>query len=150
MKKHLKRFIAECIVCQQNHYEATLPPALLQPNPIPNGVWQDISMDFVEGLPKSEGKSVILVVVDRFTKYAHFVPLSHPYTAKVVAEIFIQHVFKLHGLPKSIITDRDPVFLSSFFGMFSSQLKVPNCAKLLLITLKRTGKLKISTHLSNI
>jgi hypothetical protein len=118
MKKHLKKFIAECIVCQQNHYEATLPPILLQPNLISTGAWQDMSMDFVEGLPKSDGKSFILVVIDIFTKYAHFVPLSHPYTTKVVAENFIQHVFKLHGLPKIIITDRDPVFLSSFWDAF--------------------------------
>lgn len=75
-------------------------------------------MDFVEGLPKVDGKSVILVIVDRFTKYAHFVPLTHPYTAKIVSEAFIHNVFKLHGMPKTIISDRDPVFLSSFWEEF--------------------------------
>lgn len=76
MKKYVRRFVAECDICQRNHYEAILPPGLLQPNKIPDGAWLDISMDFIEGLPKSGGKSVVLVVVDRFTKYAHFLPLT--------------------------------------------------------------------------
>ena len=71
-------------------------------------------MDFVEGLPKSEGYSVILVVVDRFTKYAHFIPLKHPYTAQIIARVVLDNIVKLHGLPKTVVTDRDKVFMSSF------------------------------------
>ena len=67
-------------------------------------------MDFVEGLPKSEGKELILVVVDRFNKYAHFMALSHPYSASGVAKIFMNNVYKLHGLLASITSDSDPVF----------------------------------------
>jgi hypothetical protein len=60
--------------------------------------WRHISMDFVEGLTKSNGKEVILVVVDRLTKYAHFIPLSHPYTVYSVVQDFLDNVFKLHGM----------------------------------------------------
>lgn len=72
-------------------------------------------MDFVEGFPKVGGKSVILTVVDRFSKYAHFVPLSHPYTACSVAKAFFDHIVRHHGIPCSIVSDRDPVFTSTFW-----------------------------------
>jgi hypothetical protein len=72
-------------------------------------------MDFINGLPKSEGKDVIMVVVDHFSKYAHFMSLSHPYSAPTVAKIFMDNVYKLHGLPASVVNDRDPVFLSKFW-----------------------------------
>lgn len=74
-------------------------------------------MDFIEGLPKSQGFDVIMVVVDLFTKYGHFIPFSHPYTTYIVGEQFMVHIFKLHGLPKSIILDRDPIFMSSFWNI---------------------------------
>jgi hypothetical protein len=67
-------------------------------------------MDFIEALPKVHGKSVILTVVDRFSKYAHFIPLGHPYTAASVAKAFFNDIVRLHGLPESIVSDRDPVF----------------------------------------
>lgn len=72
-------------------------------------------MDFIEGLPKSEGKKVIMVVVDRLTKFAHFLALSHPYTTRNVAQLFLDNVFKLHGFPTTIISDRDPIFVSKFW-----------------------------------
>jgi hypothetical protein len=65
-------------------------------------------MDFIEALPKSDDYSVILVVVDRLTKYAHFLPVKHPYTAISIAKLFLDNIVKLHGLPKSIVSDRDP------------------------------------------
>lgn len=75
-------------------------------------------MDFVEGLPTSHGKNVILVMVDRLTKYAHFVAIAHPYTAKLVASVFANQIFRLYGAPKAIVSDRDPVFTSQFWTEF--------------------------------
>nr|XP_016489435.1 PREDICTED: uncharacterized protein LOC107809347 [Nicotiana tabacum] len=86
-------------------------PGLLQPLPIPNQAWSHISMDFIEGLPKSKNKEVILVVVDRLTKYAHFIALTHPYTAVFVVEVFWKKIHCLHGIPESIVIDRDKLSL---------------------------------------
>jgi hypothetical protein len=71
-------------------------------------------MDFMEGLPHVNGKSVILTVIDRFSKAAHFLPLGHPYTATSVARCFFNNSVRLHGIPASIVSDRDPVFTSNF------------------------------------
>lgn len=81
-------------------------------------------MDFIEGLPKSRGKYVILVVVDRFTKYAHFLPLSHPFNVHQVTKLFMDNIHKLHGFPKVIVTDRDRVFTSKLWQEVFSSLQV--------------------------
>uniref|UniRef100_A0A2N9J8Y4 Reverse transcriptase n=1 Tax=Fagus sylvatica TaxID=28930 RepID=A0A2N9J8Y4_FAGSY len=115
MKQDIKTYIKNCDTCQRIKTETTKPAGLLQPLSIPYRPWHSISMDFIEGLPNSNKHSVILVVVDRLTKYVHFIPLSHPYTAAKVASLFMQHVFKLHGLPSSIVSDRDTAFTSIFW-----------------------------------
>jgi hypothetical protein len=76
--------------------------------------WMDIGLDFVKVLPRVGGKSVILTVVDRFSKYCHFTPLAHPYTAESVAQVFFAEIVRLHGVPQSMVSDRDPVFTTIF------------------------------------
>lgn len=116
LSKFVRDFVLGCSVCQRNKTEHLHPGGLLQPLPVPSNVWSDIAMDFIEGFPKVGAKSVILTVVDRFSKYSHFIPLSHPYTASSVARAFFDHIVKLHGLPCSIVSDRDPVFTSTFWS----------------------------------
>nr|GEX45607.1 retrotransposable element Tf2 [Tanacetum cinerariifolium] len=111
MRKDIKKFVHECIHCQRNKLDLASYPGLLQPLPIPNKIWESINMDFIEALPRSQGYTVIFVVVDRLTKYAHFMPLSHPFTAAQVAQEFLDTIYKLHGLPTSIVSDRDKFFL---------------------------------------
>jgi len=88
---------------------------LLQPIPIPSSIWEDLSMDFMTHLPSSSGFTTILVIVDRFSKGVHLGALPSHYTAFKVANLFLNIVCKLHGFPRSIISDRDPIFVSSFW-----------------------------------
>jgi hypothetical protein len=123
LKADVVCFIKQCAVCQQAKVERVHPPGIIQPLPIPQGAWQDLTMGFIEGLPKSEGFDTILVVVDRFSKYAHSPPppLKHPSSAAKVAQVFLDNVVKLHGTPRSLVSDRDKVFTSCFWkALFSS------------------------------
>jgi hypothetical protein len=101
----VRDLVRSCTTCQRNKTEALQPARLLQPLDVPSQVWADISIDFIEGLPKVVGKSVILTVVDRFSKYAHFIALRHPYTVVSVARAFFDGIVRLHGFPLSIISD---------------------------------------------
>ncbi|XP_050878446.1 uncharacterized protein LOC127082247 [Lathyrus oleraceus] len=115
MKRETQEFIRQCVVCQQTKYSTQKPGGLLQPLPLPQHIWEDISMDFITGLPPSKGFTVIMVVVDRFSKAIHLGALATGFTAYKVAELFVSIVCKHHGLPKSIISDRDSIFISRFW-----------------------------------
>ncbi|XP_061337226.1 uncharacterized protein LOC133284249 [Gastrolobium bilobum] len=116
MRKDVQDLARSCSTCQMIKHTTSPPLGLLHPLPIPDGVFEDLSMDFITGLPLSKGFNVILVVVDRLTKFAHFGALANPYTAVKVASLFCDMVVKLHGFPKTIISDRDSIFLSKFWS----------------------------------
>jgi hypothetical protein len=115
-------------VCQQDKHELCKYPGLLQPLLIPSQSWTNISMDFIEGLPLSSGYSVILVVVDKLTKYSHFLPVKHPYSVGSIAQQFLNNIVKLHGVPKTIVCDKEKVFTSFFwielFKLLKTELKL--------------------------
>jgi hypothetical protein len=111
----VQAWVRTCTMCQRNKTETCQPADLLQPLEVPSQVWVDISIDFIEGLPKVVGKSVILTVVDRFSKYAHFIPLGHPYTAVSMARAFFDGIIRLHGFPSSIVSDWDLVFIGNIW-----------------------------------
>ena len=115
LKEDVLQHIRECEVCQRNKGEMSHPASLLQPLPIPEGKWESISMDFITGLPMVQGKDCIFAVIDWLTKYAHFFAISAHYTAAQVAELFFREIFRLHGLPKTIISDRDSRFMGGFW-----------------------------------
>ncbi|GJT10314.1 ty3-gypsy retrotransposon protein [Tanacetum coccineum] len=105
LRQEILRFVHEgSQVCQRFKPKSVPYPGLLQPLPIPDQVWIEISMDFIDGLPMSKGRTVLMVIVDKLSKYGHFVPLTHPYTDVSVAQAFLDNVYKLYGLPK-IISD---------------------------------------------
>ncbi|GJS07496.1 retrotransposon-related protein [Tanacetum coccineum] len=109
MQKLIEDFIHKYLVCQQTKYSMQAPAGLLQPLSTPSGVWEDVSMNFITGLPVCKGLSVILVVVDRFTKYAQFGTLPASFNAPKVAEVFMDMVVKHHVIPNTIVSDRDPI-----------------------------------------
>lgn len=115
MRRAVEDFVRDYTICQRNKTTSLHPVGLLQPLPVPTQVWEDIAMDFIEGLPRVNGKIVVLTVVDRFSKYVQFTPLAHPYTATSVARTFFTDIVCLHGLPATIISNRDPIFTSHFW-----------------------------------
>lgn len=92
-----KPFFKACDICHVVKIDNTLPSGLLQPLHIPQKPWTNIMMDFLEGLSMSGGFNPPWIIVDRFAKYAHFMPIFHPYIARVVAQLFMKHILKLHG-----------------------------------------------------
>uniref|UniRef100_A0A8K9XCL0 Gypsy retrotransposon integrase-like protein 1 n=1 Tax=Oncorhynchus mykiss TaxID=8022 RepID=A0A8K9XCL0_ONCMY len=111
-------FVAACSVCAQTKSGNSPPAGRLRPLPIPSRPWSHIALDFITGLPSSAGKTVILTVVDRFSKAAHFIPLAKLPSAKETAQIIIENVFRIHGLPSDVVSDRGPQFTSQFWREF--------------------------------
>lgn len=115
MKSAVHAYVKQCLICQQSKPDRAKLPGLLQTLPVPAAAWQVISMDFIETLPSSGGFNCILVVVDLFSKYAHFLGLWHPFTASIVAQKCLNEVYRLHGLPNAIVSDRDKVFTTKLW-----------------------------------
>ena len=114
MHRTIKEYVQSCEVCQMNKTNNLSSARLLQPLPIPCQVWDDITMDFIEGLPSFHVRNTIMVIVDRLSKYTHFLPLSHSFTTNVVVEKFVEGIVKLHGMPWFVFSDRDLIFISKF------------------------------------
>jgi hypothetical protein len=110
-----KGYVKRCVVCQRNKSEHVHPARLLQPLELPSVVWADITMDFIEGFPRVGSKYVVLIVVDHFSMYTHFIPLGHPYTVVSITNVFFDNIVKLHDITCSIVSDRDLVFTSTFW-----------------------------------
>jgi hypothetical protein len=111
MKDNVKNYVQQCTICQQAKAEHVKILELLSPFPIPIEAWSTISMDFIEGLPKFGGFDCIFVIIDKLTKYGHFIPISHPFIALTVPQKYMDTVYRLHGL---IISDRDPILQASY------------------------------------
>ena len=131
MYKWVRKYVRTCEVCQRVK-PAPVSQAPLHPLSIPNEIWKSISMDFVFGLPPDSGYTGILVFVDRLSKMVHLVPVSESITAEATAQHFIQHVFRLHGMPVEVVSDRDPRFTSVFwrtvFSLLGTRLAMSTAA----------------------
>ena len=114
MKNNIEKYVKGCHECQRNKPDQQPRAAPLQPNEIPSEPWAIISVDLIKPLVTSKGKDMILVIVDRFSKKAYFLPCNTTITSQGVANLYKEHVFREHGLPRKVISDRGSQFVSSF------------------------------------
>ena len=124
MRETIKRYIKNCDMCQRSKAVRHAPYGLLQPNEVPDQPWRSIAMDFITDLPNSNGYDTILVVIDRLTKMSHFIPCRKDLDARQFATLFMQHVVRLHGIPRDIITDRGSLFTSELWKETTKNLGI--------------------------
>jgi len=124
MRNTIKQYVKNCDICQRTKVVRHAPYGLIKPNEAPDRPWKSIAMDLITDLPKSEGHDAILIVIDRLTKMAHFLPCSKEIDWRQFSEIFMREIFRLHGLPKDIITDRGSIFTSDLWKETTKQLGI--------------------------
>jgi len=123
LKRDVAQFVYSCLICQKSKVEHQKPAGLLTPLDVPEWKWDSISMDFVTSLPNTpRGHDAIWVIVDRLTKSAHFISTNISFPVSQLAEIYIREIVKLHGVPSSIVSDRDPRFTSRFWKTLQEAL----------------------------
>jgi hypothetical protein len=116
MKQEIAKYVSECDTCQRIKADHLRPAGNIQPLSIPDWTWEKICMDFIVGLPcTSRGYNSIWVIVDRLTKSAHFIPVAMTYRVGQYAELYISHIVRYHGIPKTIISDRGSIFVARFW-----------------------------------
>ena len=118
----IKKYVQACQACQRGKPRNEKDPGHLHNLEIPGNRWTDISVDFIGPLPKSDSKDAVMVVVDRLTKRAHFIATTTKASAQEIGKLFEDYIFKLHGLPKSIMSDRDTRFTSKYWKCFIESL----------------------------
>ena len=121
LRDDVAQFVAQCVNFQHTKYEAKKMAGLLCPLPVPHRPWEDLSLDFITGFPPYHDNLVILVVVDRFSKGIHLGMLPSSHTTHVVASLFMGIVGKIHGLPRSLVSDRDPLLVNKLAGAIPTQ-----------------------------
>ena len=124
MKAYINKYVESCDLCQRTKTINRLPRGELQPLEVPSKPWSHISCDFIVKLPNSMGYNSILVVVDSFTKMAHSIPTREDIDAPGVAELFLNYIWKLHGTPDSVVSDRGAVFASCFLRELYLRLQI--------------------------
>jgi hypothetical protein len=124
MNEDIADYVRSCHECARNKPKRHAPYGLLKALPIPDRPWDDVTMDFVVGLPESGGYNSVLVIVDRLTKMALYLPTTNTITAEGLAQLYVQHVFSKHGIPKTIVTDRGQPFAAALWREFSRILGI--------------------------
>ena len=123
MKRDVTEYVYKCLMCQQVKDEHQVPTSLLNPLLIPQWKWDNITMDFVSSFLLTQQKhDFVWVIVDRLTKSAHFIPIRIDYSMDRLAELYVDEIVRLHGVPLSIVSDRDPQFTSRFLKELQSTL----------------------------
>jgi len=124
VSREVKQYMERCNACQRNKNCTQAPASKLMPNLIPEKPWSHISVDFIMKLLLAQGYDTILVVVDRLTKMAHFIPTMEKMIARGLARLFQNNVWKLHGLPENIISDRGLQFIAGVMKELNAMLGI--------------------------